>query len=91
VPYGSTQSSVERQESAEGAGARWVRLTRNRWLPRSARQASVHEARPMVLDIGGGVQVAVIAERHRHAASVRIGGDWSTRRSSTMCVATTAS
>jgi rod shape-determining protein MreB len=62
VPYGSTQ--VERraiQESAEGAGARWVRLIEE----------------PMAAAVGAGTsEVAVISLNGIvYAASVRIGGD----------------
>ena len=79
VPYGSTQ--VERraiQESAEGAGARWVRLIEEPMAAAVGAGMPVHEARgSMVLDIGGGTsEVAVISLNGIvYAASVRIGGD----------------
>lgn len=79
VPYGSTQ--VERraiQESAEGAGARWVRLIEEPMAAAVGCGLPVHEARgSMVLDIGGGTsEVAVISLNGIvYAASVRIGGD----------------
>jgi len=79
VPYGSTQ--VERraiQESAEGAGARWVRLIEEPMAAAVGAGLPVHEARgSMVLDIGGGTsEVAVISLNGIvYAASVRIGGD----------------
>src|SRR5512142_836099 len=78
VPYGSTQ--VERraiQESAEGAGARWVRLIEEPMAAAVGAGMPVHEARgSMVLDIGGGTsEVAVISLNGIvYAASVRIGG-----------------
>src|SRR4026207_488870 len=56
VPYGSTQ--VERraiQESAEGAGARWVRLIEEPMAAAVGAGLPVHEARgSMGLEIGGG-------------------------------------
>jgi rod shape-determining protein MreB len=79
VPYGSTQ--VERraiQESAEGAGARWVRLIEEPMAAAVGAGLPVHEARgSMVLDIGGGTsEVAVISLNGIvYASSVRIGGD----------------
>jgi len=79
VPYGSTQ--VERraiQESAEGAGARWVRLIEEPMAAAVGCGLPVHEARgSMVLDIGGGTsEVAVISLNGIvYASSVRIGGD----------------
>jgi len=79
VPYGSTQ--VERraiQESAEGAGARWVRLIEEPMAAAVGAGMPVHEARgSMVLDVGGGTsEVAVISLNGIvYAASVRIGGD----------------
>jgi len=79
VPYGSTQ--VERraiQESAEGAGARWVRLIEEPMAAAVGAGLPVHEARgSMVLDIGGGTsEVAVISLNGIvYAASVRVGGD----------------
>jgi rod shape-determining protein MreB len=79
VPYGSTQ--VERraiQESAEGAGARWVRLIEEPMAAAVGSGLPVHEARgSMVLDIGGGTsEVAVISLNGIvYASSVRIGGD----------------
>ena len=79
VPYGSTQ--VERraiQESAEGAGARWVRLIEEPMAAAVGAGLPVHEARgSMVLDIGGGTsEVAVISLNGIvYAESVRIGGD----------------
>jgi len=79
VPYGVTQ--VERraiQESAEGAGARWVRLIEEPMAAAVGAGMPVHEARgSMVLDIGGGTsEVAVISLNGIvYAASVRIGGD----------------
>jgi rod shape-determining protein MreB and related proteins len=79
VPYGSTQ--VERraiQESAEGAGARWVRLIEEPMAAAVGCGLPVHEARgSMVLDIGGGTSgVAVISLNGIvYASSVRIGGD----------------
>jgi rod shape-determining protein MreB len=79
VPYGSTQ--VERraiQESAEGAGARWVRLIDEPMAAAVGAGLPVHEARgSMVLDIGGGTsEVAVISLNGIvYASSVRIGGD----------------
>ncbi|HEX7373670.1 MAG TPA: rod shape-determining protein [Steroidobacteraceae bacterium] len=79
VPYGSTQ--VERraiQESAEGAGARWVRLIEEPMAAAVGAGMPVHEARgSMVLDIGGSTsEVAVISLNGIvYAASVRIGGD----------------
>src|SRR6478672_8671633 len=79
VPYGSTQ--VERraiQESAEGAGARWVRLIEEPMAAAVGAGMPVHEARgSMVLDIGGGTsEVAVISLNGIvYASSVRIGGD----------------
>jgi rod shape-determining protein MreB len=79
VPYGSTQ--VERraiQESAEGAGARWVRLIEEPMAAAVGAGMPVHEARgSMVLDIGGGTsEVAVISLNGIvYAASVRVGGD----------------
>src|SRR3569832_2194917 len=79
VPYGSTQ--VERraiQESAEGAGARWVRLIEEPMAAAVGAGLPVHEARgSMVLDIGGGTsEVAVISLNGIvYAQSVRIGGD----------------
>jgi len=79
VPYGSTQ--VERraiQESAEGAGARWVRLIEEPMAAAVGAGMPVHEARgSMVLDIGGGTsEVAVLSLNGIvYAASVRIGGD----------------
>jgi rod shape-determining protein MreB len=79
VPYGSTQ--VERraiQESAEGAGARWVKLVEEPMAAAVGAGLPVHEARgSMVLDIGGGTsEVAVISLNGIvYAASVRIGGD----------------
>jgi rod shape-determining protein MreB len=79
VPYGSTQ--VERraiQESAEGAGARWVRLIEEPMAAAVGAGMPVHEARgSMVLDIGGGTsEVAVISLNGIvYAASARIGGD----------------
>src|SRR5215218_3676314 len=79
VPYGSTQ--VERraiQESAEGAGARWVRLIEEPMAAAVGAGMPVHEARgSMVLDIGGGTsEVAVISLNGIvYSQSVRIGGD----------------
>jgi rod shape-determining protein MreB len=79
VPYGSTQ--VERraiQESAEGAGARWVRLIEEPMAAAVGAGMPVHEARgSMVLDVGGGTsEVAVISLNGIvYAASVRVGGD----------------
>jgi rod shape-determining protein MreB len=79
VPYGSTQ--VERraiQESAEGAGARWVRLIEEPMAAAVGAGLPVHEARgSMVLDIGGGTsEVAVISLNGIvYASSVRLGGD----------------
>jgi rod shape-determining protein MreB len=79
VPYGSTQ--VERraiQESAEGAGARWVRLIEEPMAAAVGAGLPVHEARgSMVLDIGGGTsEVAVISLNGIvYASSVRVGGD----------------
>jgi len=79
VPHGSTQ--VERraiQESAEGAGARWVRLIDEPMAAAVGAGLPVHEARgSMVLDIGGGTsEVAVISLNGIvYASSVRIGGD----------------
>jgi len=79
VPYGSTQ--VERraiQESAEGAGARWVRLIEEPMAAAVGAGLPVNEARgSMVLDIGGGTsEVAVISLNGIvYASSVRIGGD----------------
>ena len=79
VPHGSTQ--VERraiQESAEGAGARWVRLIEEPMAAAVGAGLPVHEARgSMVLDIGGGTsEVAVISLNGIvYASSVRIGGD----------------
>jgi len=79
VPYGSTQ--VERraiQESAEGAGARWVKLIEEPMAAAVGAGLPIHEARgSMVLDIGGGTsEVAVISLNGIvYAASVRIGGD----------------
>ena len=79
VPYGSTQ--VERRairESAEGAGARKVRLIPEPMAAAIGAGMPVHEARgSMVLDIGGGTsEVAVISLNGIvYAASVRIGGD----------------
>jgi rod shape-determining protein MreB len=79
VPYGSTQ--VERraiQESAEGAGARWVRLIEEPMAAAVGAGLPVHEAcGSMVLDIGGGTsEVAVISLNGIvYASSVRIGGD----------------
>jgi rod shape-determining protein MreB len=79
VPYGSTQ--VERraiQESAEGAGARWVRLIEEPMAAAVGAGLPVHEARgSMVLDVGGGTsEVAVISLNGIvYASSVRIGGD----------------
>ncbi len=79
VPYGSTQ--VERraiQESAEGAGARWVRLIEEPMAAAVGAGMPVHEAcGSMVLDIGGGTsEVAVISLNGIvYASSVRIGGD----------------
>ena len=79
VPAGCTQ--VERraiQESAEGAGARWVRLIEEPMAAAVGAGMPVHEARgSMVLDIGGGTsEVAVISLNGIvYAASVRIGGD----------------
>jgi rod shape-determining protein MreB len=79
VPYGSTQ--VERraiQESAEGAGARWVRLIEEPMAAAVGAGMPVHEARgSMVLDVGGGTsEVAVISLNGIvYAASVRLGGD----------------
>jgi rod shape-determining protein MreB len=79
VPYGSTQ--VERraiQESAEGAGARWVRLIEEPMAAAVGAGMPVHEARgSMVLDIGGGTsEVAVISLNGIvYAASARVGGD----------------
>jgi len=79
VPYGSTQ--VERraiQESAEGAGARWVRLIEEPMAAAVGAGLPVQEARgSMVLDIGGGTsEVAVISLNGIvYASSVRIGGD----------------
>ncbi len=79
VPYGSTQ--VERraiQESAEGAGARWVKLVEEPMAAAVGAGLPIHEARgSMVLDIGGGTsEVAVISLNGIvYAASVRIGGD----------------
>src|SRR5215475_8036038 len=79
VPYGSTQ--VERraiQESAEGAGARWVRLIEEPMAAAVGAGLPVHEARgSMVLDIGGGTsEVAVISLNGIvYSQSVRIGGD----------------
>src|SRR5262245_63892528 len=56
VPYGSTQ--VERraiQESAEGAGARWVRLIEEPMAAAVGAGMPVHEARgAMALGAGGG-------------------------------------
>jgi len=79
VPYGSTQ--VERraiQESAEGAGARWVKLIEEPMAAAVGAGLPIHEARgSMVLDIGGGTsEVAVISLNGIvYASSVRIGGD----------------
>ncbi len=79
VPYGSTQ--VERraiQESAVGAGARWVKLVEEPMAAAVGAGLPIHEARgSMVLDIGGGTsEVAVISLNGIvYAASVRIGGD----------------
>jgi rod shape-determining protein MreB len=79
VPHGSTQ--VERraiQESAEGAGARWVKLIDEPMAAAVGAGLPVHEARgSMVLDIGGGTsEVAVISLNGIvYASSVRIGGD----------------
>ncbi len=79
VPYGSTQ--VERraiQESAEGAGSRWVRLIEEPMAAAVGAGLPVHEAcGSMVLDIGGGTsEVAVISLNGIvYASSVRIGGD----------------
>jgi rod shape-determining protein MreB len=79
VPSGST--AVERraiQESAEGAGARWVRLIEEPMAAAVGAGMPVHEARgSMVLDIGGGTsEVAVLSLNGIvYAASVRIGGD----------------
>ena len=79
VPFGSTQ--VERraiQESAEGAGARRVRLIEEPMAAAVGAGLPVHEARgSMVLDIGGGTsEVAVISLNGIvYAESVRIGGD----------------
>ena len=79
VPYGSTQ--VERraiQESAEGAGARWVRLIEEPMAAAVGAGMPVHEARgSMVLDVGGGTsEVAVISLNGIvYSQSVRVGGD----------------
>ena len=79
VPYGSTQGERRAiQESAEGAGARWVRLIEEPMAAAVGAGMPVHEARgSMVLDIGGGTsEVAVISLNGIvYAASVRIGGD----------------
>jgi rod shape-determining protein MreB len=66
------------QESAEGAGARWVRLIEEPMAAAVGAGLPVHEARgSMVLDIGGGTsEVAVISLNGIvYASSVRIGGD----------------
>jgi rod shape-determining protein MreB and related proteins len=94
VPCGSTQ--VERRaikESAEEAGAREVFLIEEPMAAAIGAGIPVHEARgAMVLDIGGGTsEVAVISLNGIvYSQSVRIGGDRSTRPSSTTCAATTA-
>jgi len=79
VPYGSTQ--VERraiQESAEGAGARWVRLIEEPMAAAIGADMPVGEATgSMVVDIGGGTtEVGVIALGGLvYKGSVRVGGD----------------
>ena len=79
VPFGSTQ--VERraiQESAEGAGARTVKIVTEPMAAAVGAGLPVQEARgSMVLDIGGGTsEVAVISLNGIvYANSARIGGD----------------
>jgi len=79
VPYGSTQ--VERraiQESAEVAGARWVRLIEEPMAAALGAGLPVGEATgSMVVDIGGGTtEVGVVSLGGLvYQASVRVGGD----------------
>ena len=79
VPFGSTQ--VERraiQESAEGAGARTVKIVTEPMAAAVGAGLPVQEARgSMVLDIGGGTsEVAVISLNGIvYTNSARIGGD----------------
>src|SRR5450631_4354980 len=78
VPFGSTQ--VERRaikESAAGAGARSVDIVPEPMAAAVGAGLPVHEARgSMVLDIGGGSEVAVVSLNGIvYAASIRMGGD----------------